>query len=101
MPGPKLRAQADDGTELHVHVPQFVGWILSLCGVAVVAGVGLLINLNLRVAVLEEMAHTPSEVTASFAREYMPRFELEAHMDRLDRIESKIDRLIERQGGGG
>lgn len=95
---PAFRAKTDDGQVLHVHIPQFLAWVLGLCGTAIVAGVALLLNLNMRVTAIESTRFTAKDAEA-ITNQFVPRAEYNARwgtaVDRLDRIEDKLDRLLE------
>ena len=95
---PKMRAEADNGQELHVHIPQVLAWALSLASVAIVAGVALLINLNLRVTVIENTRFTAADAVQVMG-DVVPRAEYEAVQSalaqRLIRMEDKLDRVLE------
>jgi len=91
---PALKAQTDDGQELHVHIPQTLAWVLGLCGTGVVAAVALILQLNVRVAAIEKV-HVEEDIAGGF----VPRAEYESRWStvdaRLDRMEDKIDRLLQ------
>ena len=97
---PRLKAETDNGQEIHVHVPKLVSWALSLASVAIISGTALLINLNLRVTVIENTRFRASDAVELIS-ETVPRREFDLLRDgiegRLDRIEDKLDEALRRE----
>lgn len=94
----RMKLKTDDGQALTVHLPPVLTWLMGLASAAIIAGTTTIINVHMRVNVLEDSALTmPAAV--ELHSEFVPRLEYESRWNdatnRLDRIESKLDRLLE------
>lgn len=91
---------SNGGQAITVHLPPVLTWLMGLASAAVIAGTTTVINVHMRVNVLEDSAVT-IPVAVEMHRGLVPRLEYESRQtdgtSRLDRIEGKLDRLLERQ----
>lgn len=89
---PRLTAQTDDGQALQVHLPEMLSWVL---GIAATLITGLTLWLFSTVADLDSRVGQVERVIPTV----VPRAEYtqgQVNINaRLDRIEDKLDRLLE------
>lgn len=99
---PVLQAKSDEGETVSVHIPPALAWALgilaSVCSTGVVAGIGLLLSLNVRVSVIEQSRFTSADAIGmerSLESQFVPRSEIQSVLQdirsRLMRIEERID----------